>query len=425
VPGITINGFIYLHLWGKIPYGKLLPLDLSYYFSHCIQQSVKALNPYSMKSLFLCMVVLISSIYPASLFSQCAGGLAPMTITYDTIVYGNGNASRDFSFPKFNPALGTLLSADVRSVVGLQYSYTLQNQTFVNNLFKTKVIRTDDINSDALDPSSINGVNQTPYVSSLIFSLVQAVFGPNNMGYVVSNSVTDSRLINFMGTGTVDFDYETGTSASVQGPLPWQLNFTSVNDTTSFSLTYRFCAATLLSSDLLFFSATPLKDKILLNWRQATIEENRVYNVQVSSDGQQFANVGEVTENSTGSYNYTWLTNASKKLYFRIQEKNVSGEIKYSYIREAEMNQQTQQPGIRIFPTLYTGGSLQVSFPSKGQWQVNFYSAEGRRVSESRQADVYTAQIELPSGLSNGIYTAEIVNIQTQQKQVTRIVVQR
>ncbi|MEP6749921.1 MAG: choice-of-anchor E domain-containing protein [Bacteroidota bacterium] len=368
--------------------------------------------------------ILLSAVCPAQLFSQCAGGLTPMTIVYDTVVYGNGNSSRDFTFPKFNPSLGTLLSADLTSVVGLEYSYNLQNQTALDRIFKTKIVRTDDIYSNVLDPSSVDAVNQTPYVPSLIPSMQSLAYGPANMSYTFTNSINDTRLINFMGAGTIDFDYETGTSASVQGPLPWQLNFTAVKDTTHFSLTYRYCVATILSSDIMYFSATPVKDKILLNWRQATIDENRTYSVQVSTNGQQFSTVAAITENSSGNYNYTWLNNSSKKLYFRIQENNISGEIKYSYIRETETNQ-SLQPAVRIFPTLFTGGNLQINFPVKGDWRIKFYSAEGRMIAESRQVNVYSAQIEMPSQLSNGIYTAEIFNVQTQQKQVTRITVQR
>ncbi|HMC84819.1 MAG TPA: choice-of-anchor E domain-containing protein [Chitinophagaceae bacterium] len=377
-----------------------------------------------MKSFLPWLGILISVVYPVHLFSQCAGGLSPSTITFDTIVYGNGNSSRDFSFPKFDPSLGTLISADLKSVVGLQYSYNLQNQTAFDKIFKTKIVRTDDITSNALDPSSVDAVNQTPYVPSFILSQQVLNYGPANMNYIMSNSVTDGRLINFMGVGSVDFDYETGTSASVQGPLPWQLNFTSVTDTTHFSITYRFCNASILSSDLLYFSVTPLKDKILLNWQQANIEENRMYSVQISASGDNFATVAAIKENNTGLYNYTWLSNSNKKIYFRIEEKNASGEIKYSNIREA-VSSQNNQPGIRIFPTLYTGGNLQVSLPGKGEWRIRLYSSDGRNVSESRQTDVYTAQVEMPAELNNGIYTAEIVNIQTQQRQVTRIIVQR
>jgi len=368
--------------------------------------------------------VVIACIFPFQAFSQCAGAAPAQTVTFDTLVTGAGNSSNQFSFPKFNPALGTLLSAELKSVVGLKYSYELENQTALNQIFKTKIIRTDDISSIALDPSAISVVNQTPYAPFLILSHQQLHYGPANMNYILNNSVSDGRLVNFMGAGTVDFDYETGTSASVQGPLPWQLNFTSVLDTTHFSITYRYCVATLLSADLLFFTATPLKDKVSLNWRQAAVEANRLYSIELSTDGQRFTDIASIAENNSGNYTYTYLNNLSKRLYFRVQQKNVSGEIKYSNIRIIEPVQSAKNT-VRVFPSLYTGGNLTISFPDRASWQVNFYSAEGRKIAGSRHEDVFSAQLVLPAFLSNGFYTAEVINIKTQERQIARIVVQR
>jgi len=374
-----------------------------------------------LRGIFFIIITTVSH-FPG--FSQCAGGSPASTLTYDTIVLGNGNSNNSFSFPKFDPALGTLMSADLQSVVGLTYSYDLENQTSLNQVFKTKIIRTDDIFSSALDPSSVSALNQTPYASYIILSHQQLHYGPANMHYTVSNSVSDGRLVNFMGAGNVDFDYETGTSASVQGPLPWQLNFTSVVDTTHFSVTYRYCSASVLSADLLFFSATALKDKVSLNWRQAVTASNRVYTLQVSTDGQIFTEVASIKENASGAYAYTYLTSSVKRLYFRIEQRNPSGELKYSNIRIVEP-MQTAKPVVKVFPTLYTGGNLTVSFPVKASWQINVYSAEGRKITGSREKDVYSAQLVLPPLLINGFYTVEVINTQTQERQLAKIVIQR
>ncbi|MEP7279738.1 MAG: choice-of-anchor E domain-containing protein [Bacteroidota bacterium] len=378
-----------------------------------------------MKSLLSHLTFLLAVVCPFSLFSQCAGNVAPMIIRYDTIVYGNGNSSLEFSFPKFDPALGTLLSANLQSSVALEYSYSLENQTLLDQLFKTRIVRTDEISSSALDPSSIIALNQTPFVTSLIASHQTLNYGPVHMSYMMGDSVTDGRLINFMGAGNIDFGYEAGTSASVQGPLPWQLNFTSVKDSAHFSVTYRYCTASLLSTDLLFFSVNPLSDKIMLSWKQAAPAANRLYSVQLSTDGQTFSTISVVAENNTGKYNYAWLNNASGDLYFRIQQKSVSGEIKYSDIRGVKAYQHTQTAAFRIFPTLYRAGNLHINFSYKANWLVRCYAADGRLVLANRKNGVYSAEMELPANISNGMYTMEAINLQTRQQQVTRIVVQR
>lgn len=376
------------------------------------------------KLYFLQGILIVMTIgFPVSLFSQCPGSTTPLTVVYDTTVIGTGNDYNTLSFPKFNPALGTLLSADLKSVVSLKYSYDLENQTASNQVFKTRIVRTDIISGAALDPSPISAVNQTPYSPYLILSHQQLHYGPANMGYTVNNSINDGRLVNFMGAGMVDLDYETGTSAAVQGPLPWQLNFTSVTDTTRFSITYRYCVTTLLSADLLFFSASPLNDnKVSLTWRQANVEASRVYNVQLSTDGRNFTDIAAVKENNSGSYNYTWLNNNGGRLYFRIEQKNAAGGLKYSNVRIIESN---QKPVVKVYPSLYTGGNLHIGFPAKGTWQVNFYAAEGRKITSATEKDVHNTDLILPPVLSNGFYTVEVINMQTQQRQLNRIVVQR
>ena len=373
--------------------------------------------------LLACLLTIV--LVPDSLKAQCSGGATAFTLAYDTVATGNGNSSQTFSLPKFNPALGTLISVDIVSVVGLKYSYELENQTSQNKLFKTKIVRTDDIYSTALDPSSINAVNQTPSVNTIIPAHQQISYGPTWMNYTVTNTVNDGRLVNFMGAGTVDFDYETGTSASVQGPLPWQLNFTSVTDTTRFSVTYNYCTTSLLSSGLLYFSATALKGKVALNWRQSAPDPNRLYNVQVSTDGQRYSTLASIKEDNLGNYNYVYLSNASAKLYFRIQEVNVSGDLKYSNTRMIAPEQQNNAAAVRIYPTVYTGGNLQVNFPYKADWQISFYAADGRKTTQQLPVNLYSTQLVLPSTLSNGVYTAEVINTKTQEKLVTRLVVQR
>src|SRR5689334_4512132 len=81
--------------------------------------------------------------------AQCANPMT--TISYDTVVTGSGNDSYVFSFPKFDPTLGTLISVNVINKVTLKYSFQLENkESFTINNYKVRVVREDDISSDAL-----------------------------------------------------------------------------------------------------------------------------------------------------------------------------------------------------------------------------------------------------------------------------------
>ena len=358
------------------------------------------------------------------LSAQCAGNTAALTIRYDTTVMGNGNSSRMFTIPKFNPSTGTLLSVDIASVVHLSYAYSLQNQDTASHTYRTKIIRTDDIYSSALDPGSIDTVNQTPPVMSPLLAPMQTLYyGPAFMKYTLSSSITDNRMTNFLGQGTNAFDYETGTSASVQGPLPYGLNFASATDTTLFSVTYRYCATSLLSADLLFFSAAvQAGNQVLLNWRQAAVDPNRFYNVEVSPDGRTYQALGDIIENRDGNYAFTYAGGANGTLFFRIRENNVSGAVKYSNIRLISFDAAAVNK-MKVYPSLLSGGDVHVVLPLKGAWQLSLFSLDGRRITEAKVVDSFTGLLSLPTGLGNGIYLVQAVEALSGNRQVGRIII--
>lgn len=357
-------------------------------------------------------------------WSQCSGSSAAFTLSYDTVLYGNGNSSRLFSFPKFDPSVGTLLSVDITSGVGLQYSYTLENQTTQTKTFKTRIVRTDDVYSTALDPSSVSAVNQTPQVSMILAAGQQVNYGPGFMAYSMGTNVNDSRLVNFMGAGTIDFDYENSTSASVQGPLPWQLNFSSVIDTTHFVLVYNYCSTTLLASNINVFTATGFKGKVVLNWKQANPETGRVYKVQYSSNGQQFTDLARVEEQPDGEYQYTWLSSQNAgKVFFRIAEINPDHSTFYSATRTLQLD--SKEANIKIYPTICTTSTLNAELPYNADWQVVFFAADGRKFTEKLPLNMTNAKMTIAPGMTNGLYTVELSNTKTAEKLVTRILLRR
>ncbi len=88
-----------------------------------------------------------------------------------------------------------------------------------------------------------------------------------------------------------------------------------------------------------------------------------------------------------------------------------------------EFNQDTKGSAL-VFPTLYTGGSLTVHFPEKGDWQVRMYAADGRKLTDSRYEDA-SAVLSMPGTLGNGVYIIETVNLHSQQRDIARIIIQR
>jgi hypothetical protein len=380
-----------------------------------------------MKSLFVFATVVSAFTFSAPAFSQCAGGPTAMTIIYDTTVIGNGNNSYAFSIPKFDPSLGTFLSVNFQSVVNLSYSYTLQNHDAVPVTFKTRTLRDDGVYAPEFDGADVSESHQTSQIINIVAANQSLVYGPAHFGYTLKDSINNGSLINFEGVGNVNYDYEQGTGyvlSTTGGTGNVNINFNYVHDTTQFTVIYKYCPNALLSTDMLLFTAAQQSmTSALLSWRQATVQQGRLYEVQMSTDGITFSRLALQEENANGAYEYTYLNNSAKKVFFRIQEKNASGEIKYSNIRLVEFNDDTK--GTTVFPTLYSGGDLRFNFPEQGNWKINVYSAVGSLIAATQQKNVYSAQLTIPSSVSNGMYAVEIINTRTLRREVTRIVVQR
>jgi hypothetical protein len=357
-------------------------------------------------------------------WSQCSGSSAAFTLQYDTVFNGNGNTIVSLSLPKFDPSVGTLLSVDITSSVGLQYSYILENPTATSKLFRTRIVRTDEITSTALDPYSVYAANQTPQYTVTLTPGQSLPVGPGFMRYNLANTVNDARMVNFMGAGTVDLAYETGTSASVTATLPWQLNFSSVIDTTHLRLTYNYCSTTLLASNLNVFTATPFKGKVVLNWKQTNPESGRIYKVQFSNDGRQYIDLASIEERSSGDYQYTWLnTQNSGKVFFRIAETNPDHSTYYSATRSLQLG--AGESNIKIYPTICTNSTLNAELPYNADWQVLFIAADGRKFTEKLPLNMTNAKVNIASGMTNGLYTVELTNTKTSEKLITRILLRR
>ena len=219
----------------------------------------------------------------------CADGNNARTLTYDSMTIGNGNGSRSIVFPKFDPSLGILTAVKLNTDVSMEYSYSLKNLTPSTKTYKVRILRTDDVSNDEMLPGSINVTTQDNAVTATLAAGAVINVGPRNMHYTTGYSITDGRLVGFMGAGTLAFDYQLGTSALVIGGLPWQLNFTDLQDTTHFSITYYYCTDQLLPIDrIMGFTATNNGAMVYLQWKAPNQAEGTDYRLEYSPDGIHF-----------------------------------------------------------------------------------------------------------------------------------------
>ncbi len=98
------------------------------------------------------------------------------------------------------------------------------------------------------------------------------------------------------------------------------------------------CSAVPLPVELLSFTVTKTGDDALLEWATATEINNNYFDIQHSTDGEEFVNVGReysLNGNSTNlqNYKFTHMKPGKGINYYRLKQVDYDGSFEYSDIR--------------------------------------------------------------------------------------------
>jgi hypothetical protein len=335
------------------------------------------------------------------------------SVTYDTLVPGTGNAAHNFSLAQFDPSLGTLVSASIHSVVSVNYGFTLQNVETIQRNFSVSVGRYDYFSGSTLG---------TPYSNLLSIDLGSFVLNPNDIvskapytvlyRYVNSDSLT-TNIVNFLGTGTVDFYYKPITYTNLTGSNTYYYS-ASANDTVHFSITYYYCNSITLLSHILDFSAIRQDDQtVALSWSVSNELPGRKYSIQKSLDGYHFSDMETALSDTSGGqsskydYDYRIAKDENRILYFRLKVSELNGETSYSVIRSVDM---TSMSALSV--SLYPNPSdeyINIVFNQgvSKNWMIEIISDDGRMVQRNSFINVTTAHVEFRNRLAAGVYFAK------------------
>jgi len=364
----------------------------------------------------VCLVQLSST-------AQCTSG-SLSSITYDTVVVGSGNNDYAFSLSKFDPAIGTLVSVSVNSVVSVNYGFTLKNTNTTPITFSISVGRNDDIQSPAL---------QSPYSNSMQADVGTFVLAPNQTIIQPSttvinrydNTVGVSDVANFIGSGNVDFSYSPQTYTNHSGSTTYQYS-ASANDTVHFLVTYNYCSNVVLSPDITSFDASRENQELIqLLWTTVNEQQGRIYEIEKSSDGIHFKSAGnspDVDANSSGNYSYHYPIAVADgvKIWFRLKITDLSGNIKYSNVKWIDLSDPSR--GIYLYPNP-SDQFINIVFNSIKDCDVEIISASGAIVQHNQFTSVNSARIAFVRTLPGGVYFARIFEPGTGNSRVLSFVV--
>ncbi len=371
---------------------------------------------------------------PFSGKAQCETELR--MLTYDSTFYGTGNGFYNFSFPKFDVSLGTLVGVEFQSVVTIKYGFTLENWESNTTNYRVRLFRDDEFSSEFLQDPLLHSTTKNfgpyslgPYDYNPGMGSDYKTVGP----LIVMDKDTIVRTAfntaDYLGEGMVNMDYSTFTYSTTMGSVNNQ-KIESAIDTMQVRIIYLYCYTSLLPADFTGFNAIRKQDQVLLNWEVENDEAGRRYEVQYSTDGrnyQTFRNMpSRPGNNQTGRYttDYTLQPQDAGKLVFRIRQTDADGLVKYSQIRVVDLGKNPFNR-LKVYPNPATDKvSILFSNHIRGIWQVDITTMDGRVIDRFSFNQKLLANIPLTEKYRKGMYLVRARNKETGESFTERLVVQ-
>lgn len=391
---------------------------------------------FSLLAICICMM----ASYPRIAFAQCtcSGGLPATAIVYNTALPVSSSPTSTVSFPQFNPAIGSL------SCLTLQDTMTGVSTTHVQNTgpVKTKFQFLLTVSNDIEGPPGGGFSSIDPFVKPYgpdsldMFGTVgdSITYGPDT---VFNHNIDHSSTTNtapYLGLGTVNFTYTiNGGLTSLQGGL----NYNDQITTTywgNFTLTYYWCPAVVLATNIVDFTAGPNGKDLLFQWTTANELNNTTYEIQISTDGKQFTGIGQTesdpsTTGSTAKYQYQYHPNqaAVGNLYFRIRQTEADGKVSYSKVIVVSPGGAYGAPiSYQTFPNPATNSLIfQFNNNQTGRYMLELINVSGQVILQKPMTLTGTSQItlDLSPRPVKGLYYLRTRDLTHNQEYVSKVLI--
>lgn len=163
---------------------------------------------------------------------------------------------------------------------------------------------------------------------------------------------------------------------------------------------------------------------IQVEWNVATETDTKSYEVEKSTNGQQFTKAATVI--ATGNSTYSWLdvTPLPGVNYYRVRGISANGQAKYTAVVKVDLG--NNKKGIMVYPNpvVDKNFNLQISNIQKGNYTLRITNSVGQIVftkTIKHSGGSATQTIQLDNMLYRGVYQLEITG-EDGSKEITQIV---
>lgn len=343
---------------------------------------------------FICLMAFWSPLAKAQ--CTCPNGSTPMTQVYNQSLTTSLEEST-FTFPQFDPTVGTLICTDVSALISSVVRIRLENDELFAATYRVRYNRSSTISGPGLNPTLVHtfSKNYGPY--DLAASDGVYFSGPD---FIITNrdSILKNKLLAqtisgdvtpFLGTGNVSYTYTLSGASSISGGGNY-LGGPLTSDYIDFTLTYSYCDNSILASDIHDFTVLRQEDGTArIDWNTENDLPDNSYQVQLSRDGRHFKAIASMAagRNPKMAYHYEYPLESADNgtLYFRVRQLNGSRQEKFSAVRTIKI---TEVPArFSVYPNpVIDQVRIQFGTPVTGDYRVELRNSVGKLIDSRRIA---------------------------------------
>jgi hypothetical protein len=397
--------------------------------------------------------IFFAGIVPLKIFAQCnCDPITPATpITYLDTVLATQASHTIFSFPKFDPSIGTLSCISFNDTVSVVVTTIARNtDTTVghNYVFQTTV---SDVVSGPRNSGPFNWLASFKVANNSYGPVFldqdlrdkippqpplpgdSVVFGPDTLINNAIGAGSPPDITPFIGaSGTVDFAIDlSGGAPAIVGGLNYVSGIQS-NSWGAFRLTYYWCPALVLATNINNFTAFKKGKNIQLQWQTQNEENGSSYEIEYSRDGSHYMPVGNLQAafsegDVAASYQFLYGISASDagRLYFRVKHTAASGKATYTVIKSVNL-EAAGMAGYQVYPNPVKNTVMfEFDEVQTGSFIVSLISTAGQVIQQKQVTLTGNNQIrlDLTSPPATGLYYLQARDQTHNQQYITKILI--
>jgi|GEM_PF-1929375 len=159
------------------------------------------------------------------------------------------------------------------------------------------------------------------------------------------------------------------------------------------------------------FTAKEFASKTSLSWHMGDESDVDHYEIQKSTNGNDFITIGTTLNKGTATYNFDDNTVESKTVYYRINAVYRNGSAHYSMTLSVKKNNRAQS--FEISPNPVKGGDMNFVAANfkPGNYNINIVSTAGHTVYTAPvkiNQEIVGQHIQLPGTIAKGVYYVQL-----------------